>query len=197
MDLQWERMQAHLQRRLAVTPVRMRPLRDEDLPILYEWSASPEVARTWMYRGSTPSFPAFIEHLTRSNVLVQYGFMRSGELIGFGAIYDANMAAQRASIRLLLARAGRPSPFAVDCFAVLADYAFRTFPLRKLYIEANEDSVRQYARAVGIYFTEEARLRDFERFGDDWSDLIYLSTDRELFVPRPRQTTFQVTLPDI
>lgn len=49
----------------------MRPVRQQDLPILYEWSTAPDVASSWRFRGATPPFSAFVE-LLFSGVLAQF-----------------------------------------------------------------------------------------------------------------------------
>ena len=47
------------------------------------------------------------------------------------------------------------------------------------YGRANSVSIRQYQSTLNRrFFFEEARILGFERFGDGWADLIYLSTDR-------------------
>lgn len=186
-------MRGHLSRRIARTTIRMRPVQEPDLPILYEWSTAPDVARTWMYRGTTPSFPAFVDRMF-ANVLTQFVFVRETEQVGYGAIYDANMGSQRASIRMLLGPGERGRAAVADCFGLLAGHAFATFPFRKLYMETTDHSIGQFRGAVGLYFEEEARLHDYELFGDTWSDLIYLSVPRELFAARP-SPLLRVALP--
>jgi hypothetical protein len=54
-----------------------------------------------MYRGATPSFENFVEHLF-VNVLAQFVVRRDDVPVAVTAVYDANFGAQRASVRLLV-----------------------------------------------------------------------------------------------
>lgn len=183
-----------VERRLLRTELRMRPVDPNDLPEIYRWSTSPDVARVWMYRGATPSFDEFVAHLFAS-VTAQFVFERRDRAIAIGAIYDANFAAQRASIRLLVSPANASWMTGFDAFCRLAVHAFATFPLSRLYFQTNTIAVRQFERGIRTgLFVEEARLHNFERFGDEWADLIYLSTGRNLFL-EPSARRVQVVFP--
>ena len=134
-----------------------------------------------MYRGATPSFDEFVGHLFAS-VLAQFVFERSGRPVAIGALYDANYPAQRASIRLLVSGEDNGWSTGVDAFALLAHYGFHNFPVARLIMQTNSVALEQFRRATEFgLFTEEARLHNFERFGDEWADLVYLSAPRALF----------------
>ena len=180
-----------LEQRLERTGLVMSPLRDDDYRKIYQWSTSPSVAQTWMYRGSTPSFDDFMGHLFAS-VLAQFVFLRDGEAVAVGALYDANHAAGHALLRILVAP-DQHHPFTgVDSFALLSRFAFAAFPFSRLFLQANSASLKQFRSAIESgYFVEEARLHNFERLGEDWVDVVYFSFSRSLLVDR-RTMSFQV-----
>ena len=183
-------------RRLQRSKLRMRPVDGSDLGEVYRWSTSPRVASTWMYRGVTPPFDEFVSHLFTS-VLAQFVFERSGRAIGIGAIYDANHPAQRASIRILTAPESIGWSTGVDAFVLLANYGFNSFPFTRLFIQTNSIALLQFRGAVSRgLFTEEARLHNFERFGTEWADVIYLSVPRALF-QREAPPHVRVILPPV
>jgi RimJ/RimL family protein N-acetyltransferase len=170
LQLLYERAQRNL--------VAMRALREVDLPQLYEWSTSPDVARTWRYRGATPSFPMFIDQMFASTLSL-YAFVCDSQLIGYGNLYDASLSAGHAHLSLFLGPENRKSTLFLSCFFAITDYAFDTWPLRKLYLECNSESIDQFKSAIDSgLLTEEARLVDYERSGRGTSDLIFLSFGR-------------------
>jgi hypothetical protein len=180
-----------IERRLARTGLVMAPLRDSDYQEVYRWSIDPSVSRTWMYRGATPSFEEFMQHLFGS-VLAQFIFLRDHRPVAVGALYDANFAAGRAAIRVLVSPEQTHPLTGFDGFALLSRYAFANFPFDKLYMQVNSFSVTQFQRAVDYgYFAEEARLHNYERFGDEWADLVYLSVSRSRLAD-PKPMTIQI-----
>lgn len=159
----------------------MTALRDEDYQTVYRWSIDPSVARTWMYRGATPSFENFMQHFFGS-VLAQFVFLRENQPVAVGAIYDANYAAGHAAIRVLVSPDHKHPLTGIDTFLTLTGFAFANFPLVKVYVQANTFSLEQFRSGVDVGFLEEeARLHNHERFGEEWADLIYLSMSRALF----------------
>lgn len=187
-----ERCRLIFERRLARTSLEMSPLRDDDYRQIYQWSISPKVARTWMYRGSTPSFDDFMRHLFVS-VLAQFVFLRNGEAVAVGALYDANHNAGHAALRILVAPDQRHPFTGVDSFALLSQFAFSTFPFSRLFLQTNSVSLQQFRSAVqGGYFVEEARLHNYERLGEEWVDMVYFSFSRSLLVGQGAMS-FQVS----
>ena len=166
----------------------MVPLRQEDYHEIYRWSTHPSVATTWIYRGATPSFETFMQHLFTS-VTAQFVFMRDDRPVGVGAIYDLNSSARHAALRLLIDPVDRHLCTGVDAFILLGKYAFDTFPISRLFLQTNSVSRERFASACQReIFVEEARLANYERFGDQFVDLIYLSFERSQMEALSRQT---------
>jgi RimJ/RimL family protein N-acetyltransferase len=148
---------------------------------LYEWFTDLSVARTWRYRGRTPDPESFVSHLW-AGVYAHFMFcVRGQELpVGYGSIYDVSFSARNAKLAILIAPELRHGSFAYHCFFKLALFAFEQWPLDKLLMECNTYSLSQFESGLhrGL-FVEEARIRDYECFGDDqWADLVWISASR-------------------
>lgn len=161
--------------------ISLLPVRGSDHEQLYEWFTDVSVARTWRYRGRTPDPESFVTHLW-SGVYSHFMFHVHGQdlPVGYGSIYDVSFSARNAKIAVLIAPELRRGFLAVQCFLKLALFSFEQWPLDRLFMECNSFSVTQFESSVerGI-FLEEARIRDYECFGDnEWADLIWLSVSR-------------------
>lgn len=71
---------------------------------------------------------------------------------------------------------------AIDCVRAILAHGFSTWPLNKIYMETSSVALRSFKSAIrsGL-FVEEARLVEFELFGDGAADLVYLSVSRVSF----------------
>lgn len=160
----------------------LSPVGDDDLYLLYRWSTDPSVGKTWRYRGQTPPFDVFVAQLW-TGLLCHFFYRRYEGDPGsaYASLYDANLASGVAKVSVIVAPELRQGHVSVEALVELLQFGFAQWPLRKVYLECNSHSLRQFGSAVERgYFVEEARLRDYELFGDgEWSDRIYLSTDRE------------------
>lgn len=160
--------------------VEFRAFRPADFELVYSWATAPDVSHTWRYRGATPSPEMFAQQLW-TGVLCQFiATIRGSEApIGLATLYDANLSSQHAHMSCLVASRYRRTGAPIGMALALLTYAFDTWPLVKVYMETNSVSIRQYQSALNRrFFFEEARILGFERFGDGWADLIYLSIDR-------------------
>lgn len=162
--------------------VHLRPILPEDFRLIYSWSTSPDVARTWRYRGATPQPEQFAEHLW-AGVLCQYiAESVDGRPLGLASLYDANQSARHSHFSCIVADWARRSGAALGIALSMLGHGFRTWPFEKFYMETNSYGLEHYKSAVERgFFIEEARLRRYELFGDEWADLIYLSIDRDQF----------------
>lgn len=167
-----------------MTSVVLRPLLEEDVVVLYEWSLSPDVARTWRFRGTTPPPEVFRARLW-DGVLCHFMCVRRQDPlpIGYVSLYDANLAALNVKLSCIVAPELRFGRNAVDCVLAILGFAFSQWPFDRVLMECNSVSIRQFESAVerGL-MREEARLRQYERFGDgEWVDLVWLSAERATF----------------
>jgi hypothetical protein len=117
--------------------VRLRTIRDEDFPFLYGLMTSPHSGGRVRFAGATPSPDAVASSLWDS-VLAQFVVegIASGQRLGVVAITSANFRDGYAYLSAL----GSPGVLGVGIIAegaiLGANYAFATWPFRKLYMEA-------------------------------------------------------------
>lgn len=164
----------------------LRPVLKQEVGLVYTWALDIFNSKTWRYRGLTPS-PDSFEHDMWAGVLAQFMVCRrsDGEQVALATIYSANMAARRAHIACLASPQHAMSGLPLLGAMAMIDYAFETWPFEKIYIESTSQSMRFYSTALkSELLVEEARLVDYERFGDEVGDLIYLSVERKRFIDR-------------
>ena len=58
-------------------------------------------------------------------------------------------------------------------------YAFSTWPFRKIYMEATEESYRAFKSGLGRFFVEEGRLKEHSFWNGRFMDLLILAVYRE------------------
>ena len=58
-------------------------------------------------------------------------------------------------------------------------YAFSTWPFRKIYMEATEESYRAFKSGLGRFFVEEGRLKQHAFWNGRFMDLLILAVYRE------------------
>ncbi len=166
--------------------VQLRPVGEEDVPMLYQWALTPAAAKTWKYRGATPPPDVFRRDLW-SGVLAQYLVTSrlGGEPVALASVYNANMSSKRAHMACLAAPDQVGGGLALLGAVALAAHAFETWPFEKLYFETTSLALEQFSSVMSSgLVSEEARLVDYERFGEDRADLIYLSMEKERLLQR-------------
>lgn len=164
----------------------MRPVLPPDVDRIYRWSLAPDLATTWKYRGQTPPFEVFAQQLFQ-NVMAQYVFSRNemSEPLALVSLYDVNLSSQRGYMSVITAESERDTGVGMTALILMLRHCFDTWPLAKVYFETNSISVERFDASLRMgLLVEEARLADFDRFGTESADLIYLSVTREVFDQR-------------
>ena len=164
--------------------MRLRAVTLNDTDLLYDWFTDPSVAKVWRYRGRTPDLDSFTAHLW-SGVLAHFMCFSdtSDNPAGYVALYDPSFPAKNVKLSVLVAPELRMGAIGVKCALAAMDFAFQQWPLDRIFMECNSYSIAQFQSALdrGL-LTEEARIVNFECFGrDQWADLIYVSTSRDIF----------------
>jgi RimJ/RimL family protein N-acetyltransferase len=160
--------------------VRLRPLTEQDRLFLYELMTSPLSGGRVRYGGATPSPEKVLSSLWES-VLAQFiieGIDR-GMPLGVVAITSPNFRDGFAYLSAL----GTPDMHGRGLVAEGAllgfHYAFLTWPFRKIYMEATEDSYRAFRSGLGMFFTEEGRLHEHTFWNGRYVDMLILAVYRE------------------
>jgi RimJ/RimL family protein N-acetyltransferase len=157
-----------------------------DFEFLYALALAPEVAWHWRYKGTTPSPDQFIRQLWEG-VAAQYVVEpRSDHPApqGLVCVYNMNSLSRFAYHSLVMAPDSRPG-LGMEASIILLESAFRSFGLRKIYMEVpgyNLDSFESSIRRG--YLVEEGRLIRHELLGGTYHDLHILALYRETFYER-------------
>ncbi len=185
--------------------VYLRPVTPEDYSFLRMMELTEALGVRWRFRGATPSPDQWVRDT--SSMLVHFLVVRSRDHkpIGVTMVYNYNLRDQFAYLAAASFDPSGRSPLLLAGTALLIDYTFKCWPLRKLYMELPEYNLKQFQGATRSLLTEEGRLREHiyysERF---WDVLIFALYRREwkrhaprwlaAALPRPERSA-KVSLP--
>ena len=164
---------------LTMRRVRLRPVRDADLPFLYGLMTAPESGARVRFAGATPS-PAQVAASLWEDVLAQFIIeTTTGRALGLFVLSSPNFRDGYAYLSVL----GMPGATGRGSVAIGGmlgvHYAFSTWPFRKFYMEASETSYAAFGSGLGRLFAEEGRLRNHAYFDGRYQDLRILAVYRE------------------
>jgi RimJ/RimL family protein N-acetyltransferase len=160
--------------------VHLRTITDRDSFFLYELMTSPQAGGRVRFAGATPS-PEKIASSLWESVLAQFIIesVSSQRPLGLVAITSPNFRDGFAYISALGPAETQGSGLVVEGVLLGFNYAFLTWPFRKLYMEATEESYRTFKSGLGRFFTEEGRLREHVFWNGGFMDLLILAVYRE------------------
>lgn len=149
---------------------RLRPPTEADQPFLYALATSPDISYRWIYRGYTPSPEEFVANLNRDvHLMFVVERRETGEPIGLVLSYLADMTNRHARIAVVARPEYVESGRLMGPSALLINHLFEACGMRKVYLESvgfNYDSIRS---GEGVYWHEEACLKEHEYFnGRRW-----------------------------
>jgi len=152
-----------------------------------------EVASRYRFANAVPS-PSEVERALWERALAQFVLIdqRDDRRVGLCQLTNAVFRHGTANIAVVIEPDSRRKPWVLEGVALFVEYAFGSFPLRKLYGEVVEFNLAQFASGRDRLFVEEGRLRDHEwHFGRYW-DVSILSVSREAWLGgRHRQRLIQ------
>ena len=158
----------------------LSPVRPAHHAALYELASRDENNFRWRYRGTMPQFNAFEQSLY-AGVLCQFVVSPNEHPQNVAGLVVAYNASPQDDFCYLAAMTdNRAGAGAVEGVAMFFRYLFRHWPLRKIYLEAVEFNVPQYASAIDLgLFREEGRLRSHHYFDNKYWDTFIYSVYRE------------------
>lgn len=173
---------------LAGRRVRLRTVHDGDFPFLYEVMTSPQSGGRVRFAGATPS-PNQVAASLWESVLAQFLIegASSGEPKGVVAITSANFRDGFAYLSVLGAPEAQGMGLLIEGAVLGLNYAFCTWPFRKLYMEATAVSLEGFRSGLDRLFVEEGRLREHSFWNQRFEDVVILALYRETWareVPR-------------
>jgi len=173
--------------------VRLRSLRDEDLPQLARWEMDPATAATLTNWVIPPSEAAAKERIGKwcanDNGDVGFAIETLAEppvLVGSLQLVGVRPKDRCATLGIALAREHIGRGYGTDATRVIVDYAFREMGLHRIQLAVapfNRAGIRAYEKAG---FVEEGRHRDAVWHDGRWYDEVLMSLlDHEWAAHRP------------
>lgn len=173
--------------------VRLRGVRDDDLPALAKWEMDPGRMATLSNRVAPPSEAAAIELIAKwsANQDSDLGFAVETlddppVLIGNIALWSASAKDRCATLAIALGREHVGRGYGTDAIRVIVGYGFRELGLHRIQLSVapfNPAGIRAYQKAG---FTEEGRRRQSILHDGHWYDDILMSIlDHEWAARRP------------
>jgi len=179
---------------------RLRAVRPSDTQWLYELTTGSSVAHRWRLRGSSISPSGFDQFLWHDVQIQMIGeALSSGERAGlfqmFGHDPMSGFAHLSAIVPPHLMRRGWP----FEALLLFVDLVFRSWDVRKLYLESPEFVAVDYAAGAGELLHEEGRLKAHYYWDDQFWDqrifAIYRDTWRasrgDLIVHRTQESAYE------
>lgn len=159
--------------------VRLRTLADTDSAFLYELMSAPDAGGRVRFAGATPSPEQIVASLWE-NVLAQFVIegVSTGRPLGLVALTTPNFRDGWAYLSAVGPPSAQGSGLIAEGVLLGFDYAFRTWPFRKVYMEVSETSYGAFRSGLGRFFTEEGRLREHAFWDGRYRDLFILSVLR-------------------
>lgn len=162
--------------------VRLRGVRDEDLPHLARWELDPARLATLSNWVIPPSEAAAKERIEKwcANDKDDVGFAietkaSPASLVGLIHLWGARPQDRCATLGIALAREHIGRGYGTDATRVIANYAFREMGLHRIQLQAasfNRSGIRAYEKAG---FVEEGRRRAAIWHDGRWYDEVLMS----------------------
>jgi RimJ/RimL family protein N-acetyltransferase len=167
---------------MSTQRVRLRPINERDRAFLYELMTAPEAGGRVRFAGATPS-PEKVAASLWDSVLAQFVIegVSEGQPFGLVAITSANFRDGFAYVSALGLPAAQGPGLLIEAVLLAFNYAFLTWPFRKIYMESTEDSFQFFRSGLGRFFQEEGRLREHSFWNGRYVDVLILAVYREVW----------------
>ena len=162
--------------------VRLRGVRDDDLPTLAKWEMDSGRTATLSSRVAPPSEASAKEFIAKSstNEKDDLGFAIETLddpplLVGFVGLWGARLKDRSAELGIALGREYIGRGYGSDATRVMVDYGFREMGLRRIQLSVisfNRAGIRAYEKAG---FIEEGRHRESVLHDGRWYDDVLMS----------------------
>lgn len=141
---------------------------------LYQMAVDEESGYRWRLAGSVPPREVFQRDLW-NGVLCQFVIVerQAGAPVGTVICYNADLHHGVGFVAGAVVTAVRESGLGVEGFDLFFNYLFRTYDLRKIYLEIPEYNVAQMGIVGSSLFCEEGRLRSHTYYdGRHWDRFV-------------------------
>lgn len=160
--------------------IRLRVVTDSDSRFLYELMTSPQSGGRVRFAGATPSPEKIVSSLWES-VLAQFIIegIGSQKPLGLVAITSPNFRDGFAYISALGPTESQGLGLIAEGVLLGFHYAFSTWPFRKIYMEATDESYHAFSSGLRRWFVQEGQLKEHVFWNGRFMDLLILAVYRE------------------
>ncbi len=168
---------------MATRRIQLRVIGDTDHRFLYDLMTSFHAGGRVRFAGATPS-PEKIAASLWDSVLAQFVIegQCSKNALGLVAITSPNFRDGFAYISALGLPAAQGSGLIAEGVLLGFNYAFSTWPFRKLYMEVTDESYPAFRSGLDHFFVEEGRLRQHVFWNGRFMDMAMLAVYRETWM---------------
>ena len=106
---------------------------------------------------------------------LQGALVLRGQIVGAGGLLGVEWKARKTGIGYWLAEEHQGRGLMTRAVRVMTDYAFDELELNRVEIQAGRDNRRSRAIPERLGFQQEGVLRDYERVGDRYLDIVVYS----------------------
>jgi RimJ/RimL family protein N-acetyltransferase len=162
---------------LAGELVRLRALREEDLPALCEWWQDQRVA---VFQSSGPTRPRPAEGIAEmlrgwsrndgADTGLSVTTALSGELVGHAALYGVSVKDRCATLAIIIGPTHQDRGYGTDAVRVLLRYGFVELGLHRVELSVTGYNLRAVAAYRRAGFVEEGRRRSAIFRSGAWHD---------------------------
>jgi RimJ/RimL family protein N-acetyltransferase len=165
---------------LSTRRIRLRVITDRDSIFLYDLMTSPQAGGRVRFAGATPS-PEKIAASLWDSVLAQFIIegSRSQKPLGLVAVTSPNFRDGFAYISALGPTEAQGLGLIAEGVLLGFHYAFSTWPFRKIYMEATEESYKAFKSGLDRFFVQEGQLREHVFWNGRFMNLMILAVYRE------------------
>lgn len=170
--------------------VALRPIEEEDIPIIAKWLNDEEVTY-YMFYGQFPMSKSQVAEMIKkqvespSNVVLIIEDKKTGRPIGFGGLYDIHPTARKAEFRILIGEKDYWNKgYGTETIELLTFYGFDRLNLNRIWLgvtEENKRALRAYEKAG--YKVEGVLRQDIYR-NSRYYNSVRMSILREEYYPK-------------
>lgn len=159
--------------------VQLRGITDPDSAFLYDLMTDPRAGGRVRFGGATPS-PEKVAASLWDSVLAQFVVdgVASRRPLGLVAVTSPNFRDGYAYVSAVAPLREQGSGLVAEAVLLTFNYAFLTWPFRKIYMEVSETSYAAFRSGLGRYFVEEGRLREHAFWDGRYADVVILAVYR-------------------
>jgi RimJ/RimL family protein N-acetyltransferase len=164
---------------LSTRRVRLHTITDRDSAFLYDLMTAPDAGGRVRFAGATPS-PEKIAASLWDSVLAQFVVedVSGHDKLGLVSITSPSFRDGYAYVSAIGAPEVQGSGLIAEAVLLGFNYAFTTWPFRKIYMEATETSYAYFKSGLGRFFSEEGRLREHSFWNGRYVELLILAVYR-------------------